>query len=387
MSETDSAGARGAGMGLTERAAWRVASRGVLLVIAVLIALWLVVQLQAVVSQVLVAIILAAGMTPVVNRVVDRPLLVVGRRRWSPPRVLVVLLLYLLLLAAAAAIGALVVPPVVADIESLVRRLPTYAAELQALVAELPSRYPFLPPLDLDQGLAAQLGAGAQQLAAVLGQVLAVVQVAMGVLTGALNGIFILVLALYLTADGERIRRYLVGFLPAQRREQAQGVLAAIGERLGGWVRGQILLCVVIGAVTLGGLWLIGVPYAALLALVAALGELIPMIGPILSAIPAVAVAFTQSPAQGLLTLGFYVLVQQIENYVVVPRIMERAVNIHPLGVMLALLAGAELYGITGAILSLPVAAAVAVLLAEVRRARGQDEPRVSSGAPSEGRV
>lgn len=120
---------------------------------------------------------------------------------------------------------------------------------------------------------------------------------------------------------------------------------------------------------------------------VAALGELIPMIGPILSAIPAVAVAFTQSPAQGLLTLGFYVLVQQIENYVVVPRIMERAVNIHPLGVMLALLAGAELYGITGAILSLPVAAAVAVLLAEVRRARGQDEPRVGSGAPSEGRV
>jgi predicted PurR-regulated permease PerM len=283
----------------------------------------------------------------------------------------VVVLLYALLLAVLVVLGALIVPPTIQQIEDLVRNLPNYAAAFQEWVASLPQRYPFIPP-GLADGLPEQLRGGASQLAGFLSQALVVFRLLLGVLGGALNFIFILFLALYLTSDADRVVRYFVSWMPPQRRDQAYDVAGRMGEKLGGWVRGQIMLSAIIGAITLAGLLAIGVPYAVLLALVAALGEAVPMVGPIFSAVPAVIVAFFQSPLQGLLTLGLYVLVQQIENAVVVPKVMERAVALHPLAVMLALLIGGELYGVMGAILSVPVTAALSVVASEVKRERDE---------------
>jgi predicted PurR-regulated permease PerM len=237
-----------------------------------------------------------------------------------------------------------------------------------------------LPP-DFTGGLNDLLRTGASQLTGFLNQALAIVGLVLGVLGGALNGIFILFLALYITVDNERIQRYLVGFLPPDRRDQALEVTGRIGDRLGGWLRGQFMLSAIIGTLTLVGLSVIGVRYAMLLSLIAAVGEAIPMVGPIFSAIPAVIIAFFQSPLQGFLTLGLYVLIQQVENSLVVPKVMERAVSLHPLAVMVALLAGAELLGVTGAILSVPVAAALSVVVDEVRRE--QEELRQLRAAPA----
>jgi predicted PurR-regulated permease PerM len=364
--------------GLTEGAAWRAAARTVLFTFGLLCATWLVAQLKAVVIQVLLAVILAAGMTPLVDHLARRQWLGIGRWSWTPPRALVVLLLYLLLLGAIGLAGALLVPPLVAEVEDLVQRLPQFRTDFQAWVAALPQRYPFLPSLDLGPGLAEQLGTVAARFSGLLGQALVVARVVLGVVAGAVSSVFILVLALYLTADGARIQRYAIGFFPAEHRAQAERLTARIGERLGGWVRGQLHLGAIIGAVTLVGLTLIGVRYAVLLALIAAVGEAVPLVGPVFSAIPAVIVAFTQSPLQGVLTLGLYVVVQQLENHVVVPKVMQRAVALHPLAVMVALLAGAELLGVTGAILSLPVAAALAVVVDELwlerQRAGGRQQ-------------
>jgi predicted PurR-regulated permease PerM len=298
----------------------------------------------------------------------------------------VVLALYLALIALISVIGLLVVPPLAAEIEDLAGGLPTYLADFQAWLRALPARYPFLP-VDLNQVLGRQLQAAATELVGLLGQALVVVRLALGVLGGALNGIFVLILALYITADSRRILDYLVAFLPEDRREQAQRVAGHIGRRLGGWVRGQLLLSAIIGAMTLVGLSLIGVRYAVLLALIAAVGEAIPMIGPFISAVPGVAIAFFQSPLQGFLTLGLYILVQQLENNLVVPRVMSRAVSLHPLAVMLALLAGGELMGVTGAILSVPVTAALSVIVDEARRERlaRRDGPERLGRQPAEG--
>lgn len=376
IGSTTSSASPARGTGLTEIAAWRVVTRSILFTLGVLFAGWLLVRLQGVVIQVLLSVIIAAGMMPLVDRLTQPMKLGIGRRNWTPPRALVVLVLYLLLFAVLFFLGAVLIPPVVTDVEDLVRRLPEYATQAQTLVATLPERYPFLPPIDLDGGLAGQLGALASQATAVLEQALVLVRVVLGVLSGALNGIFILILALYITQDRERIRRYIVGFLPAGRQAQAEGVAQRIGDRLGGWLRGQIILSVIIGTVTLAGLSAIGVKYAVLLALVAAIGEAVPMVGPIFSAIPAVIVAFFQSPLQGALTLGLYAVIQQLENNLIVPKVMERAVALHPLAVLVALLAGAELLGVTGAILSVPVAAAFSVVLDEVRRERQERATR-----------
>ena len=356
--------------GMTEAGAWRVASRTVLLVLALLLGLWLVVQLRTVVVQVLLAIILAAGMTPLVDRFsATRPF-----GRWRPPRALVVLALYLVLIALLLLLGLLIVPPLVAEIEDLASGLPSNVEDLRARLRTLPSQYPFLPA-NLEEGIGRQLQSMATQLLGLLSQALVVARLALGLLSGALSGIFVLILALYITADSHRILGYVVTFLPEDRQGQATRVAEHIGQRLGGWVRGQLLLSAIIGLMSLIGLSLIGVRYAVLLALVAAVGEAIPMVGPIISAVPAVLIAFLHSPLQGFLTLGLYILVQQLENNLVVPKVMERAVSLHPLVIMLALLAGSELMGVAGAILSVPVTAALAVVVDEARRerlARGQ---------------
>jgi predicted PurR-regulated permease PerM len=173
-----------------------------------------------------------------------------------------------------------------------------------------------------------------------------------------------------------------VAFLPESRQVQACRVAEHIGQRLGGWVRGQLLLSAIIGTMTLVGLTIIGVPYAVLLSLVAAIGEAVPMIGPIVSAVPAIIIAFFVSPVQGFLTLGLYIVIQQLENNLVVPKVMGRAVSLHPVAVMLALLAGSELMGVTGAILAVPVTAALSVIVDEVRSQRiehGMVQPSVAS--------
>jgi predicted PurR-regulated permease PerM len=357
------------GTRLFESAAWKVATRTVLFIFTLLFLIWLLVRLREVVIQLLLAVIVAAGMTPLVDRIAQPRDLGIGGRTWTPPRALVVLMLYLLLLATIGVIGALVAPPVVDDIEDLISRLPDYAASFQAWLDTAPQQYPFLAGfnLDFDQELGDQLRALSAQLAAILGQTANLVRVLFGVLGGALNGILVLVLALYITQDSDRIQRYLVGFLPPDRQEQAMRVSARIGDRLGGWLRGQILLSAIIGTITLVGLSVIGVRYAVVLALIAAIGEAIPLVGPIISAVPAIAVALFQSPLQGLLTLVLYILVQQLENHLVVPKVMERAVALHPLAVIIALLAGSQLLGVTGAILSVPVTAALSVVLSEVR--------------------
>jgi predicted PurR-regulated permease PerM len=363
---------------LTESAAWRVMSRTVLFICAIVFTIWLAVRLQTVLVQLLLAVIIAAGMTPLVDRLTMTPLRF-GRRRWTPPRALAVLLLYLLLIGTVVLIGSVIIPPVVADTEALVLNIPSYVDDFEGWVLTLPERFPFLPRFGADQlasgfsdqlqNLAAQIGT---QLSGLLGQTLNILRFVVGFLSGALDGIFILVLALYITQDSKRILDYLVGFMPEDRQDQAMQAAGRIGDRLGGWVRGQIALSAIIGAMSFVGLSLIGVKYAVLLALIAAVGEAIPLIGPIITAVPAVIVAFFQSPLQGTLTLGLYIVVQQLENNLIVPKVMERAVQLHPLAVMVALLAGAELLGVTGAVLSVPVAAALSVLVLEARRERSE---------------
>ncbi len=136
---------------------------------------------------------------------------------------------------------------------------------------------------------------------------------------------------------------------------------------MGGWLIGQVELSLVIGVVVYLGLTVLGVQGALLLAVVAAVGEAIPIVGPVLSAIPAVIVALTQSPLLALATAIMYLVVQQLENNLLVPKIMERAVAIHPLAVIIALIIGGELLGIGGALVAVPVAAALAVILDELR--------------------
>jgi predicted PurR-regulated permease PerM len=132
------------------------------------------------------------------------------------------------------------------------------------------------------------------------------------------------------------------------------------------WLGGQLLLAGIIGGSAALGLFLMGVPYFYVLALIAGIGEMIPIVGPLLSAIPAVAVAFTVSPALALGVALFFVVQQQFENHILVPKVMERQVGVSAVFVIVALLIGGSLLGIVGAILAVPTAAILQVLFEEI---------------------
>ena len=351
---------------MSESAAWRVVTRATFLLFGLILLALLIRELQSVIVQLLLAVLLAAAASPIVDAVTTSER--ARAWRWRPPRALVAVGVFftaaLLLVLGAVTIGEAVAP----DLRALADNLPTYVARLQAGVEDLTARNP---------ELANRVGGALPTLQDMLGGATAILMqsprllgVATGVLGGVLYLLFTLVLALYLTVDGDRIRRYLIQFLPFDRQDQALLVTERIGGRLGAWARGEAVLGAVIGGLTWAAALLLGLPYAAALALIAAVGELIPNLGPIIAAVPLIAVGFLSSPTQGLLALIVAVLIQQLENNLIVPRVMSQAVNLHPVAVMVAILAGGELLGVPGALLAVPVVAALSVVVDELQRER-----------------
>jgi len=350
---------------VTEQAVWRVVARGVFLVFGLILLALLVRELQTVIVQLLLAILLAAAITPLVDRLTrnsptGRPSRV-GRgivaTAVSLGGALVLALTTLAIVSSAAP-----------DLAGLATNLPAYATRVETAVEELTAANP---------ELAGRIAAALPSISDVIGPALGVltqaprlVSVATGVFSSLIHVLFTLFLALYLVIDGERIRRYMVEFLPSGRQSQALEITARIGLRLGAWARGEALLAAIIGGMTWVGSMVIGLPYAAALALIAGAGEVVPTIGPIVAAIPLIAVGLLSSPTQGLLALGLAVLVQQLENNLIVPRVIGHAVELHPVVVMLAILAGGELLGIPGALLAVPVVAALSVVVDEFQRER-----------------
>ncbi|MGE3267556.1 MAG: AI-2E family transporter [Chloroflexota bacterium] len=353
---------------MTESAAWRVAIRGVMFTIALLIGLWLLTQLTSVVVRLLLAVILAAGMKPLVDRLTDKRL--PGNGRWTPPRGLIVLLVYVVTITLVAVASGLILQVVIHEVQNLVNGVPVFAPRLVSRINDLLDLIPGGREMVSGLDLTSQLTGLVSQVFGVFSQALLVFQYVLNLVSGLLDVLMILLLALYITTDGPRIARYLRAFLPADRHAQASRIVERIFIRLGGWVSGQLLLCVIIGAMSWLGLVVIGVPYAVVLALIAGVMEAVPNVGPIIAAVPAIMVAALYSPWQALLVAILYLVIQQLENYVIVPRVMSKAVELHPLAVLLALMVGGELMGVLGAVLAVPVTAAISVIVDEIRTER-----------------
>ena len=353
---------------MSEAVLWRVISLAILFAVAVLLGLWLLSQISAVVVRVVLAVILSAGMKPLVDRLTAREL----RRRgwWTPPRGMVVLVLYVAMILLVMVVGGLIIQVVLLEVTNLVNGMPVYGPRIvdwaNGVIDLVPGGRDLLSGVDV----AGQVSGLISRLFGAFAQAISVVQYVLGLASGLLDVLMILLLALYLTTDSPRIGRYLVAFLPPDRHEQAARATARIYVRLGGWVSGQLILCVTIGAMAWIGLTIIGVPYAVVLAFIAGIMEVVPNIGPIIAAVPAILVAALHSPFQALMVLVLYVAIQQLENYVIVPRVMARAVELHPLAVLLALMVGGELMGVLGAVLAVPVTAVISVIVDEIRSER-----------------
>ena len=169
--------------------------------------------------------------------------------------------------------------------------------------------------------------------------------------------------AFFWTIESERIKRSAIALLPLNRRETTRDLVTEIEGRVGGYVTGQLLLSAIIGTLSLVAYWIIGVPFALVLALVVALMEFIPVIGPLIGAIPSMIIALSVSPGTALWMVVASLVIHQLEANVFGPRVMKRTLGMRPLVTLVAMTAFGTLFGVLGALIALPLTAIIQLLL------------------------
>jgi len=299
--------------------------------------------------------IFAVGFSPIVRWIERQRVLPIGTR---VPRWLAILSLYIVILGAIAGVCALVFPPLIAQSRAFWDQLPALLEQGQAFLID---RGLLQRQLSMQELLQRTPGTGGDTVGRVIGA-------AWGFFGGIFGLITILILTFYLLIEADAIRGSFMRLFPRGRRTQVAKASAEATLKVSAWLSGQLLLGAIIGITAAIGLWLLGVPYFYVLALIAAIGEMIPVVGPIIAAIPAIAVASSVSGQLAFFVGLFFFVQQQVENHVLVPKIMERQVGISPAVVIVALLIGGSLLGVMGAILAVPTAAILQVIYQELER-------------------
>ncbi len=258
---------------------------------------------------------------------------------------------YLILILFLAVVLFLIIPPLIFQIKGFLEQFPKYVRELNYLYSA--SDLPGVKTEDLSAILTSQIN---RILTNSVNLIFNTVNVFLNFLTVA-------VLSFYMLIERDRIKNNIFRLFPNLPKERVTSLAHKIEKQVGGWLKGELLLMFIIFVVTFVGLTLLRVEYALPLALLAGLLEAVPIIGPILSAVPAIIVTFAVSPVAALGVVVLYIFIQQLENNFLVPKIMQGVIGINPLLTILALLIGANFFGVIGAILSVPLAAIAQVVI------------------------
>jgi predicted PurR-regulated permease PerM len=311
--------------------------------------------------------LLAIGFSPIVRLIERQKVLPIGTRRF--PRWLAILALYVVILGTLTGVGFAIIPPLVDQGSQLWTQLPDMFNRGQDFLI---AKGILKEHLTWQQVVArAPDRGGGEAVGTVLGAVVGVVGGLFGLLT-------ILILTFYILVEADNLRDTMLQLFPARTRRRVAGASRDITVKVSAWLGGQLLLGGIIGASSAVGLWLLGIPFFYVLALISGIGELIPVVGPVFAAIPAIAVASTVSLNKVLLVVVFFIIQQQFENHVLVPKVMERQVGVSAVTVIVALLIGGKLLGIVGAILAVPSAAILQVLFTEIAAAREKERQSAS---------
>jgi predicted PurR-regulated permease PerM len=339
------------------RALIRYALASLVLTIALVWTAW---QVRNALLLIYVASLVAIGLSPLVESIERRRAPLSGGRRHFRrlPRWAAILVIYVALIGALVGVGALTIPPLVQQGREFIAALPSLSDRAQTWLVD--NRI-LTEKLSVRDAVEQSPVGGTDAVGTVFGAVWGVVGGLFGFLT-------ILILAFYFLVDSRNIVRAFLRLFPYSDRPRVEDACHRVVTKVSAWLGGQLLLGFIIGTTAAIGLGVMGVPYSMVLALIAGIGEMIPMVGPLIAAIPAVAVAFSVSPALGLGVAVFFIVQQQIENHVLVPKVMERQVGISAVVVIVSLLIGGTLLGIMGAILAVPTAAILQVLFEELAR-------------------
>ena len=327
---------------------------------------WILIQLQSLLLDVLTAIVLASAIEPAVKALRKRKL----------PRVLAVLTVYLVLFGTFFVLFYFFLPSVLEDFATFVASVPTYldaftrtgAFNAYANILGVPAPS-LLNVTDVMSGIRAALNLN--------GMFSNFFAAAAQISGGVFSFIIIIVFSFYFAVIETGVDDFLRIIVPKKHQLYVLDLWKRSQHKIGLWMQGQLLLALIIGILIYLGLTVLGVKHALVLAVIAGCFEIIPVFGPILSAVPAVVIAFVSGGVTlGIFTVALYVIAQQFENHLIYPLVVTRVVGVPPLLVILALIIGAQLAGFLGIILSVPIAATLQELAHDIESGKLAQESR-----------
>lgn len=312
--------------------------------ILVLFFLWVI---RDILILLLISIIIASGLEPFVD-FLDRK---------KVPRAVSVLSVYIVAIGILVLVGYLVFPPLFWEFKQINIH---YGNALQNSSAQGGTFLGVNISLLVEKGFQSFVN----QITNISGDFL---QKTIGVFNGVIEIITILVISFYLVAEKNGMKNFIHSFVPAKHQNFALNLIAKVQNKIGLWMIGQMIISAVVFSMTLVGLFLLGVKYALVLAILAGFLELVPYLGPIISAVPAIIFALAQNPPLAIAVVFLYIIVQKTEGYILVPKIMQKTVGVSPLVILIAILIGLKIAGIFGIFLAVPLVAAANVILKEYK--------------------
>lgn len=310
-----------------------ISYKTVIFITAFILGLWLLFLIRDLLLILFSSIILMSALSPLVK-------IFVGLRI---PRPVGIAITYLIILGIVAGILASILPPLIEQTTTLLVSLPPLLTQIFNIAS-------------IDKSVVSQEFANLSRN---------FLTFTLAAFDNLLTLIFLLVTTFYLLLEKDglenRVAKLFVG-----KQDQVRKSIIQIEEKLGAWLRGQVILSLLIGSLSYIGLFILNIPYALPLAVFAGLMEVIPVIGPIISAIPPILISLTISPALALAVAAIYFIIQQAENHLIVPQVMKRAVGLNPLIVILAIAIGSRLLGIAGALLAVPIAVVLQIIITQV---------------------
>lgn len=293
-------------------------------------------NIRDIILQLFVALLIMIVLNPTVTKL----------QRYKIPRALSVSIVYLALLALLVFSVATLIP-------ALVDQTAKFASAIPRLLEEL--KIPIFVVDQVTREITSQIGGLPSQI----------LRLSISVATNIISLLAVFIFALYFLLARNKLDEHLSSLVSREQAKKIDSVLNRLEVELGGWARGQLILMLLVGVATYVGLIILGIPYALPLALLAGVLEIIPNLGPFLAAVPAVLVGLGISPFTGAAVAALSFLIQQVEAYVFVPKVMERSANVSPVVTLLALVIGFRVAGVVGAVLSVPIVIASRVIISE----------------------
>ena len=308
----------------------------------------LILKLKSIIIAIFISFIIMSAFLPYVEFL----------RKKGVPKIISVLIPYVVVIIFLTTLIFPLIPFFSSQIQSLFVTLPEYINQAAVIFGI------DLKPEQLQSFVEAEIGEIGKNAFEVTSRVFG----------GIFSSLMIFVISFYLLLDHDRLKKSTVNLFRSDRQERIALTISRIEDKIGGWFRGQIVLSLFIGSITWIGLSLLGIEFALPLALIAGILEILPTIGPIIAAVPAVIVALNMSFNSALIVILFYTALQAAENNLLVPRVMQKAVGLHPVAIIISVIVGGELLGILGALLAIPFVSLILIIYNSLSK-RAVDHP------------